>query len=145
MSVAFDALKWIADTLLNRKKEKTTIKKEKWNQVSDYLNQISQTIDLSISDFKANKIPHGHYSLLYNLGGDFENVLWQIYDYDKDYFTVRQFRKEFEKAVHLVEEGDAVVLEATSIETKSGKIVLEDLEACAGKFKALSVTLKALA
>ena len=144
MSTTSEALQWITDTLIDKRAGMSIIKKEKWNGVADSLYEISNTINLAVKGFKTNKAPDRHYSIIYNLIGDFEKILWQVYDRDKDYYTVRKFRKEFERAIHLVDKGCETVPEETSPETESGRKVLEDLEACAGKFRALSVTLKAV-
>jgi hypothetical protein len=148
VSIAFDAIKWIVDTLLSKRKEEAARRTAKWNQVADYLDRLAKVIDSTVEDFKARRIPHGHYSLLYNLGSSFESVLRQVYDIDdpEDRSTVRKFRDALYNAVHLIEEGDEMVLEASyAPDSELGQTVSADLQSAAGEFRALAMTLRATA
>ncbi len=148
MSVALDALKWIADTLLSKRNESVAQKTARWKQVADYLDNLATIIDATVQDFKAARIPYGHYSQLYNLGGSFENVLWQVYERGnvEDRKTVRGLRHMFYRSVHLIEVGDEMVLEAANAPySQRGKGVLADLQSAAGRFRALAMTLRATA
>ena len=148
MSVALDALKWIADTLLTKRNENIAQKAARWTHVADYLDNLATIIDATVQDFQAARIPHGHYSQLYNLGGSFENVLWQVYERDKveDWKTVRHLRHMYQRSVHLIEVGDAMVLEAANVPySQQGKEVLADLQNAVGRFRALAMTLRATA
>jgi hypothetical protein len=142
---AAGALKWIADKLIKRHSETAQNKRQKWLQVADYLESVAKLIDASGEDFKNNRIPHGHYGQLYGAAGHFSSVLSQVYT-NRDYETVQRYKSAFEAAVHLIEVGDAMVLEcADEPFTEAGQQVLSDLQAAAGHFRGLAMTIKAMA
>lgn len=146
LSDAVSSLRWIVDTLLKRHTETSQVKKQKWLQVADYLDEVAKLIDASIADFKSNKIPHGHYSQLYDVGGSFGYVLSQVYPEDENegYWMGSRYREAYYSAIHLIEKGDAMVLEAANQPfSERGQAVLADLEAAAGKFRGLAMTIRA--
>ena len=55
MSIALDAARWIVDTLLHRRQENFIKKKEKWIQVSKFLDETAVRIAGIIDDFKSQK------------------------------------------------------------------------------------------
>jgi len=147
LSDAVSSLKWIVDTLLKRHAETSQTKKQKWLQVATYLDEVAKLIDAAVADFKNYKIPHGHYSQLYEVGCNFADVLSQVYP-EKEYKETElayDYTDAFYSAIHLIEEGDGlVVLEAANQPfSKRGLKVLADLEAAAGKFRGLAMTLRA--
>lgn len=145
---AADALKWIAESLLKRHAESSQAKRQKWLQVSDYLDSLAKLIDASAEDFENKKIPHGHYAQLYQAAVEFSSVLDQVYaDRSREsYETSRLYERAFMEAVHLIEEGDAMVVECVDEPfTQRGQKVLNDLQAAAGRFRGLAMTIRARA
>jgi hypothetical protein len=140
---AAGALKWIADTLLKKHQESLKDKRERWDRVADYLDKVAGLVDGAAADFRAMRIPHGHYSQMVSLASDFGDVISQVFDKDSSLLSF-EYAEAFSAAVHLVEEGDAMVLEARDLpQTKDGRAVLADLEAAAGKFRAIAMTIRA--
>jgi hypothetical protein len=146
LSDAVSSLRWIVDAILKRHNESSQVKKQKWIQVADYLDNVAKLIDSTVVDFKNKKIPHGHYSQLYEVGCNIGDVLSQVYPNEgsERYWIGHHYEKAFYSAVHLIEKGDGMVLEsATDPFGEEGQDVLADLEAAAGKFRGLAMTIRA--
>jgi hypothetical protein len=138
-----EALSWIIDTILARRKEKKDIKKEKWLQVSEYLERVATMIDDSIKEFKSSKVPHVQYAYLTESLPGFINVVIQIYD-ERDP-TVKKMVDAFKRVIHLIDTGDGMVVDQPAFNSPQAVEIAEDLYALVGKFRALAATLKAMA
>src|SRR6266540_710330 len=94
--MALDALKWVTDTLLDRRRAAQEGKAAAWNRVATFLDQTGDVIDATVVDFRAGRIPYGHYGRLAGLRGVFADVLFQIYDrrWESDDWRIVQAMKD---------------------------------------------------
>jgi hypothetical protein len=86
---AAPALQWIVDTLIKKHAETTDDRRKRWDRVADFLETVAGVIQSAASDFKADKIPHGHYSQLVSIGNDLGDVIGQLYS-DEDNATAKK-------------------------------------------------------
>jgi len=57
ISTAFNALKWIIDTLRDKKKSDSGRNEKKWNQLADYMDKVAELVEGCVSNFRKNGIP----------------------------------------------------------------------------------------
>ena len=147
LSDAASSLRWIIDTLLKRHGETAQINNQKWVQVADYLDKIANLIDEALVDFRNNRIPRGHYSQLAEVGYGFREVLSQIYPKNSD--LNHHYVRAYFSALHLImyDVKDLRYLKTIELEEQpfcgEKQELLSDLEAAAGKFRGLAMTIRA--
>jgi hypothetical protein len=143
---AITSARWIVDTLLKRRIETTGVKRQKWIQVADYLETISNQIDTCISKLDQGIIPYAAHAQLRNIRNDFPAVLDQVYNESGNTDRIREYCCYLDRALTSILWQDYRIDRDNNILVKDeDRRMFSDLERISGEFRGAASTLKAMA
>lgn len=176
---AIDSIKWIIDTLRDKRKNDNLLNREKWDRVSKYLDEVAGILEIAASKLEKSGIPIWESAQLSEVAMNFGQIISQIYSNDSaEKNLVKNYRKQFPqeydlkiksisryyrgvtfnstveiyyrsmiRALHLIDAGDAIILEGggSSPSSEHCKEIVDDIRRVAGQFRGLAITLRASA
>ena len=149
ISSAADALKWLVEALLKIRERRGTKQHEKWLQVAQFLETLSEQINAALADFETQKLPWDHYHQLCSMAEGFYEVLGQVLG-DRTPEQKRELHMlsgMLEESLQLIKEADVedrIEKEGRMWDSHDPRLY-QQLQSAAGQFRGVAARFRALA
>jgi hypothetical protein len=155
ITTTIDSLKWVIDTIRDKQKTDKQLSKENWSRIAKYFDEVAGIMEQAANELENSHAPVMHSAQLIEISSNFRKIVSLVYPEQKSksnrelqlnspagfyYFSLLN-------ALHLIDTGDAILMERSADEEYSRKKQLEivdDIRRAAGKFKGLSTTIRVM-